>query len=192
MSDKERILLAIIKSFIPYLTTSCRDDDIVEHNFFGKIKYKKGDLVVAFTTFKINPFCVGFVEEDMRDEEGYVLIREIGSNKTCEYYNETFIRLNKDKLGYEILEGTQYKTYIKVLKAFGYTGYWVRFSSIAFDGNLCTVKARKAFENDEIFSISFRYNSKTSIKSIADMLIEKEKEWEDEYNRQHKSIMQDK
>ena len=187
MSDKERILLAIINRFIPYLTTSCRDNDIAEHNFFDKKKYKKGDLVVAFTTIKINPFCVGFIESV---EDGYVLIREIGSNKTCKYYNETFIRLNKEKLGYEILEGTQYKTYIKVLKAFGYTGYWVRFSSIAFDGNLCTVKARQAFEDDEIFSISFRYNSKTSIKSIADMLIEKEKEWEDEYNRQHKSTMQ--
>lgn len=192
MSDKERILLAIINRFIPYLTTSCREDNIAEHNFFDKKKYEKGDLVVAFTTIKINPFCVGFVEEDMRDEEGYVLIREIGSNKTCEYYNETFIRLNKEKLGYEILEGTQYKTYIKVLKAFGYTGYWIRFLSIVFDENLCTVKARRAFENDEIFSISFRYNSKTSIKSIADMLIEKEKEWEDERNRQHKSTMQNK
>lgn len=191
MSDKERILMAIIKRFIPYLTSSFIYDDIAEHNFFGKMKYKKGDLVVAFTTININPFCVGFVEEDMKDEEGYVLIREIGSNRTCRYYNESFIRLNKEKLGYEILEGTQYKTYIKVLKAFGYT-YWTKFSSITFDGNLCTVKARQLFENDEIFSISFKYNSKTSIRRIADMLIEKEEEWKDEYNRQHKSIMQDK
>lgn len=169
--------MAIINRFIPYLTTSCKDDDIAEHNLFGKEKYKKGDLVVAFTTININPFCVGFVEEDMKDEEGYVLIREIGSNKLCKYYNESFIRLNKDKLGYEILEGNRYRIYIKVLKAFGYTGYWIRFFSISFDKNICTVKAREAFKDDEIFSISFKYNSKTSIRSIADMLIEKEEEW---------------
>lgn len=192
MSDKERILMAIIKGFIPYLITSYKPNEfIAESKFLSNEEYQKGDLVIALTTIHINPFCVGFVE-DVNKKDGYVLIREIGSNKLCKYYNESFIRLNKDKLGYEILEGTQYITYQKVLKAFGYTGYFVRFMSISFDKNICTVRAREAFKDDEIFSISFRYNSKSSIKSIANMLIEKEEEWEDEYNRQHKSIMQDK
>ena len=179
MSDKERILMTIINRFIPYLSISYDSTEpLAESSIFNTTKLKNGDLVVAQTAIHINPFCVGYVE-DVNEKDGYVLIREIGSTKLCKYYNESFICLNKDKLGYEILEGTQYITYQKVLKAFDYTGYYVRFMSISFDKNICTVKAREAYENDEIFSISFKYNSKTSIKSIADMLIDAENEWKD-------------
>lgn len=91
--------------------------------------------------------------------------------KLCDYYNESFTRINKEKLGYEILEGIQYKTYQKVLKAFSkYTGYWTHFRSIEFEGDKCIVTARNKFENEISGRIEFRYTSKTSIKHIGDLL----------------------
>ena len=66
----------------------------------------KGDLVFANTTLHINDFVIGIVDHIEND---CVVIREIGSNRLCNYYNESFSVINKEKLGYEILEGVQYK-----------------------------------------------------------------------------------
>ena len=63
----------------------------------------------------MNDFLVGFIDHLEND---CVVIREIGSNRLCNYYNESFSVINKEKLGYELLEGVQYKTYQKALKAF--------------------------------------------------------------------------
>lgn len=93
----------------------------------------------------------------------------------CNYHNESFSVINKEKLGYEILEGVQYKIYQKTIKAFEkYTKYYTRFKSVKFDGNMCTVQARKAFENDLYFEVSFPFNSKTTIVSIGKLLKEKD------------------
>ena len=55
---------------------------------------------------------VGFVEK-VDEENDCVVIREIGSERLCNYSNEFFTVINKEKLGYEILEGVQYKIYKK-------------------------------------------------------------------------------
>ena len=61
----------------------------------------------------------------------------------------------------EILEGVQYKIYQKTIKAFEkYTKYYTRFKSVRFDGNMCTVQARKAFENDLYLKYHFRLTVK--------------------------------
>ena len=120
----------------------------------------------------INDFVIGFVDHV---ESDCVVIREIGSNRLCNYHNESFSVINKEKLGYEILEGVQYKIYQKTIKAFEkYTKYYTRFKSVRFDGNMCTVQARKAFENDLYFEVSFPFNSKTTIVSIGKLLKEKD------------------
>lgn len=177
MTDKERILIIIITRIIPGLTYCC-------HSYEDKEKYiksfmlqrsglEKGDLVFANTSIYPNDFLVGFVEE-LKDD--CTVIREIGSDKLCNYYNESFTRINKEHLGYEILEGVQYKIYRKVLKAFEDTDYCTRFKSISFKDKECTVQARKIFDNDIIFEVSFPYNSKTSIRSISKLLESKENE----------------
>lgn len=71
------------------------------------------------------------------------------------------------------MEGAQYKIYQKVTKAFkNFTSYDTRFKSISFDGDLCTVQARKAYKNDLFFEVSFRFNSKTTVASIGNILKE--------------------
>jgi len=133
-----------------------------------------GDLAFANTSIIANDYMVGFVEQVDKTKD-CVVIREIGTDKLCNYYNETFSVINKDKLGLEILVGLQYETYQKVLKAFGkYTSYGTRFKSLYFDKNKCFVEARKIFSNDSCFEIEFTYNSKTTIKSIGELLKSKD------------------
>lgn len=172
MTDKERILMVIITRVIPGLVYGCFNyqdrGEYVETDMFNGIKLKKGDLVYANTSIYPNDFCVGFVDSVQSDR---VVIREIGSDRLCDYYNESFTRINKEKLGYEVLEGTQYKTYQKVLKAFSdYTGYWTHFRSIEFSGNKCIVTGREKFKNNISGTVEFEYNSKTTIKYIGGLL----------------------
>lgn len=176
MTDKERILMVIITRIIPGLAYCC-------HSYQDREKYvksymlennglEKGDLVYANTSIYPNEFMVGFVEEVKAD---CVVIRKIGSSKICNYFNETFTKINKEKLGYEILEGLQYKTYQKVLKAFSkYTSYNIRFKSIAFETDMCIVQSREMFSNDVKFEVRFTFDSKTTIRYIGNLLKEKE------------------
>ena len=109
MSDKERILMAIITRIIPgvlYAPFEEREEYIKSY-MFSRSELKTGDLVFANTSLKVNDFLVGFIDHLEKD---CVVIREIGSNRLCNYYNESFSVINKEKLGYELLEGVQYKT----------------------------------------------------------------------------------
>ena len=174
MTDKERILMSIVTRIIPGLMYSpfAKRNEYVENFMMNPSKLQKGDLVFANTTFRINDFIVGFVDHV---EPRYVVIREIGSNRLCNYGNETFTKINAEKLGYEILEGVQYRTYRKVCKAFEtYTQYYTRFRAISFDGNMCTVEARKAFKGENLFEVAFSYSTKTTIKEIGKALAEAE------------------
>lgn len=178
MKDKERILMVIVTRIIPGLLYGCNTyqdrENYVKSYMLESKGLEKGDLVFANTSIYPNDFMVGFVEEVKKD---CTVIREIGSNKLCNYFNESFTKINKEKLGYEALEGLQYKTYQKVLKAFSkYGGYNTRFKSIAFDKNKCVVQSRAAFSNDTDFQIEFCHDSKTTIKSIGDLLEDKEKQ----------------
>ncbi len=142
-------------------------EEYVKSNMLNGIKLEKGDLVYANTSIYPNDFCVGFVDSVHSDK---TVIREIGSKRLCDYYNESFTKINKEKLGYEILEGVQYQTYKKVLKAFSNIEGRTRFRSIEFDGNKCTVTSRNKFENEISGTVEFEYNSKTTIKHITNLL----------------------
>lgn len=168
MTDKERILMIIVSRIIPGLMYSNfnKRDEYVKSYMLEPSKLQHGDLVFANTSIFPNDFMVGFVEQ-IDNDRGCVVIREIGTKRLCNYFNESFSVINKEKLGYEVLEGVQYKTYQKVLKAFSkYADYCTRFKSISFDGDKCTIQSRKMFSNDLDNEWTFEYNNKTSIKSI--------------------------
>lgn len=172
MTDKERILMAIITRIIPGLLCAPyrEKEEYVQFSPLTEPDFKQGDLVYANTARSINDFIVGFVDHVEKD---CVVIREIGSNRLCAYYNELFSKINKEKLGYEALEGLQYKTYQKVLKAFSeYADYNTKFKSISFKENNCTIQARTIFKDDIRFQVTFHYNSKTTIKSIGKLLVD--------------------
>ena len=174
MTDKERILSVVIHNIIPGLLYdfSKEKKDYIENCLLSSSKLNKGDLVFGATTIYPNDYSVGFVHEIKED---CVVIRKIGSEKLCNYYNEGFYKINKEKLGYEILEGLQYKTYRKVLKAFEYTSYCTRFKGISFDGDKCIVQARTMFENDLLFEVSFAFDKKTTVAEIGKILGKEDK-----------------
>ena len=166
MKDKERILMSIITRVIPPLVYLCHNYDD-KSNYIKSDAIHEGDLVYASTSIHPNDFCVGFVNSVYDDR---VVIREIGSKRLCDYYNESFTKINKEKLGYEILEGVQYQTYRKALKAFSNIASQTRFHSIEFNGNNCIINGRNLFSNEISFRVEFEYNSKTTIKYIRNLL----------------------
>jgi hypothetical protein len=170
MTDKERILMVIVSRIIPGLMYLNQKNDYVKSYMLEPSKLQRGDLVFANTSIYPNDFMVGFVEQIDNDHD-CVVIREIGTKRLCNYYNESFSVINKEKIGYEVLEGTQYKTYQKVLKAFrNYADYCTRFKSISFDKDICIIQSRQMFSNDLSKEWSFKYDSKTSIKSIGNLI----------------------
>lgn len=174
MTDKERILSAVISWLMPRLLYSGVKDreNCFENCLLEPSKLNKGDLVAAATAMVPNDYSVGFVHE-IKDD--CVVIRRIGSKKLCGYYNEGFYRINKEYLGYEALEGAQYRTYRKVLKAFDtYTGYTTRFKSISFEGDKCTVRAEKIPENSLYFEAAFEFGPKITVSEIGKILKENE------------------
>ena len=173
MTDKERILLCLVNRL--YIKSLYGTGDRQKWLEMQPGLHQRnnslcpGDLVTTATTIAPNAFMVGYVQEVCSD---HVVIREIGSEQACNYYNEHFHKIDKDLLGYEILEGVQYKTYGKVLKAFEKSkrSYSIRFQSIEFYEKMCTVKGRKVFSDETVYTIAFEYKAKTSIKSIVDLL----------------------
>ncbi len=173
MTDKERILLYLVSGVVCrslYDSESVKKwRDMQPGIIGGSNPLQPGDLVVAATAIEPHDFMVGFVDQICPD---CVVIREIGGKRLCNYYNELFYRVDKDILGYEILEGIEYETYRKVLKAFDKTEYSdrIRFQSIHFEGKTCVVKSRRSYSDETVCAISFEYNKRTTIKSITELL----------------------
>jgi len=140
---------------------------------------KKGDLVLAATS-GVHEFTVGYV--DMVLTESEMVIREIGSKKTCKIHNEQFYKIPIELLSkYEILEGLQYAIYKKVLKAIYKVerlhyrnllneGAPKRFHSLDFRDNMCIVKLRRKWEQDTCQSFEFKYSKITTIKELVSLI----------------------
>ena len=172
MTDKERILYKLVQRLFPkVLFPDPNQSEIYrfqQANFDGS-DLQKGDLVVATTTIRPNDFLVGFFEKKVA---ATYFIREIGTKNITHYSNETFYRIPKELLRYEILEGVQYKTYEKCCKALNNCN--VGFKDIQFEpGNQCILFMRKHFSSECIGCIQFHYTSKTSIKSIQKLIEDK-------------------
>lgn len=173
MTDKERILTLLVKHiymdalYAPEKVRYWREQQPPFMSINVGRKLEEGDLVIAFTTIEPNDFMVGFVHTPP-DENGTVVIREIGSDRLCNYGNETFMWVDKEMLGEEILEGLQYETMRKVRKAFAKAAYpyTLRYAGVTFTDHFCLAKGREVFSDKILVSFSFPYNSKTSIKSI--------------------------
>ncbi len=188
MTDKERILMLLVQRILSAALYAPEKVREWMHNQPGIITHdperelKVGDLVVASTSFEANDFLVGFVHEPP-DHNGTVVIREIGSNRLCNYGNEMFLRIPKDLLGEEVYEGLQYQTVLKVRKAFAKAAYpyTVRYAGCEFTDHFVLIKGRKVFSNEIVVSFSIPYTSKTSIKSIVQRINE---EYEDNLRKE--------
>jgi hypothetical protein len=159
MTDKERILTYLFRKFYAQENKSKNWHDI-----------KVGDLVVAQTS-GVHDWTVGYVVKVIR--AGGIIhsgaaIREIGGNRVCNITNEEFYKVetNGEPM---LLEGQEYKTYRKVVKAVNKLDYFTAFHSIKFDNRLCTVFLRERLTEGISNQFQFNHSSKTTIKEIVEV-----------------------
>lgn len=186
MNDKERIIMLVLER-LHSTQVLCRnaekESDYIDRDGSVYVHFgcwddrpvQKGDLVLA-ETGHVSDFKIGWVHQVV--DSSTCIIREIGSNRLCNYGNEKFTRivgLNPSLL----LEGKEYIFEQKVIRAFRNGGeYMYRFGGVDFNGNSTTIWIREVFGGfnprnpSKPFSFSMKWNAKTSVKSILEAMRE--------------------
>lgn len=186
LTDRERILTTIIRelamaqSLKPHAAGQWSSEPYWDkstkryHVHFAPWKQdnlNRGDLVLARTGRSVHEWTIGFYVEALPAEQGGAVIREIGSERLCDYYNEAFepiIGLTKTQL----LEGERYRFYEKVLEAFARgREYTYRFGGVDFnEDNTAVIWVREVFgglDHDSVpFAVTIPWTRKTSVKAI--------------------------
>jgi hypothetical protein len=190
LNDRERILMLIIERLYfmqNELTLRARlhGDGLAavlkNHVFFGSSSsfsggpLQIGTLVMGMTGH-VGDFKIGYIHEVI--DTHHCVIREIGSDRICDYSNESFIPI----IGMSpmlLWEREQYAFSIKVQKAFrNLDAYMYRYGGIDFDGSSATIWVREAFggfsrTSESIpFSVVMSYGKRTTIKAIEHALLD--------------------
>lgn len=186
LSDRERILTTVIQELSTAAILCPRGNGYDEASWKGRsgndgmyvhfAHYRKpiaGDLVIG-DTGSISQWKIGFYVEPLNDSLGGAVIREIGSQRLCNYSNEEFtpiVGLSKT----DLLEGDRYQVYLKVLKAFGKGAeYMYRFGGVDIEDAKMTIWIREAFggrssskdRGSKPFSVEMPWDKKTTVKAI--------------------------
>lgn len=185
MNDKERILMAILDR-LSITQTLClhgsaeaqftgRDGhEYVHFGGYDDRNVQAGDLVLAMTG-GLSDWKVGWVHEVI--DGSTCIIREIGSNRLCNYGNERFVRI----VGMDsslLLEMDEYDFDQKVRKAFRRGDEYVyRYGGVEFrEGGVAVIWIREVFggldlkKTSQPFSVEIKWDKKTSIKAILDAM----------------------
>lgn len=156
LSDKERIFLAIIAG-LDAARVLCPGGDCYQQETWRRrgtseyymhfAKYREpqpGDLVYA-NTGHASEWKIGWFVLPPLKPFGPAVIREIGSQRLCNYGNESFVPIVGLSTE-ELLEGEERRFYLKVLRAFGMGGeYCYRYGGIRFEGRKAWIAVREAF-----------------------------------------------
>lgn len=170
LNDRERILSFVISQLSTtqiltgrtadgYHSAGYRDSDGSEYVHFAyDQKPKAGDLVVG-KTGGVGPWKIGFFVKDLPPDVGGAVIREIGSDLLCNYYNESFVPIRGLDFNQGVLlEGKRYQIYRKVMQAFARGDeYLYRYGGIRFneDATVATVTIREVFGGTGKTSVPF-------------------------------------
>jgi len=122
MDDKSRILMEIIRGLYSTLLFKVRDHNYYNeglkreyvHFDYSNNNIQKGDLVMG-TSIMPHDYFIGWVEEVL--SYGHCMIRELGSNRVCDYSNEGFVKIVGLRPE-QLWEQEHREFYQKVLKAF--------------------------------------------------------------------------
>lgn len=187
MTDLERILVEIVSELYSTQLRTSRFNRSVYRWESGFEKDPKdaivhfetnrapepGDLVLATTGPTSRCKVSWYVSK--RPDIGGAMVREIGTDKICEYSNESFVPI----VGFhpsQIIDGVKRELYIKILKAFrkGIDGKY-RYQLLEFENpNIAVVTIREAWAQlgSHPFKVKFEFDAKTTIKSILKALID--------------------
>lgn len=184
LPDRERLLTTIILRLrtTMVLASKARNDysderggEYVHFKFsLDATNLVPGQLVLCETS-GVHRFTIAVVVSPI--DYSTCLIREFGSNRTCRMANEGFAVLAGMSES-DLLEGDEYQTYRKIIKAFGKTkDYVYRFGGARFskDGTV-TVTIREVWggRNGQSvpFDVTFAWHKRMSIKAIVAKLRE--------------------
>jgi hypothetical protein len=180
LSDRERILMVVIDALSTTQTLArpgrfCWSSDEYkdttgDRHYVHFAPWKEpapGDLVLA-QTGNISRWKVGWYVQKQSDG---ALIREIGSDKLCNYGNESFRPIVGLENDLRLLEGDRYQFLVKVYKAFARGDeYLYRFGGLRFDGEDAVITIREAFGGlggpSQPFDARIRWDKRTSVAAI--------------------------
>jgi len=190
LTDRERILSHVIAGLASTSILAQRGDTFTEVSFnrgFDSdcyvhfVRYRKpvkGDLVIGTTGFVrgVHEYSIGFYVEPLDPSIGGAVIREIGSQRLCNYSNEEFVPI-VGLYREDLFEGHEYIMSRKVKAAFAKGGdYWHRYSKVEFseENKVRKVKiwVREVFggmdrgKESQPYAIEMEWTPKTSIKAI--------------------------
>jgi hypothetical protein len=165
MTDKERIL-TLITTMTAHATTVHRllsENSVKWEHIHQDTILKKGDIVCGITNSNHN-YGVAFFHEKLGTSD--FVVKEIGSEKLCNYTNEMFLVLRNFPDMYKLC-GIEYKTMLKVEKSlFDIDQY--RFDRVDFQPHKLIITLRKKWTTDK-YLVDFDYSctiSKITIKSL--------------------------
>lgn len=193
MTDRERILVNIAASLAHEVEYYQRLHVVQEHErcwpdsartirtewgCLGRPAYRKGDLVVCFTSTgrQQNPWLVSFVEADgcKHDPQG-LLLRAIGTNNLCDYSNESFIRITGIPARL-LWEGDHYQFSLKLHRALSKLDNYVHvFRGLEFpEPDLALVYIGERWGGiknpTKPYTIEIRISRRMTIKAIVNAL----------------------
>lgn len=188
LTDRERILTNILLSLVhtQYLCLRATQEEkfkevlkeygLREYVHFGGFDDRPlcaGDLVIE-QTGKPSEWTVAWVEKVYSPDN--VLVREIGSNRLCNYENGRFIRIAGMRTE-KVVDGGQYKFYEKLDRALEIADdFHHRLVSVEFpDKRTCRVSMMNRYGrlSSHQYAFDINFNSKTTIKQIVKLLEQK-------------------
>ncbi len=187
LTDRERILMTIIDRlsgtfmlmrgsvsyFGPEAYTTPSLGTLV--HFANYAEPKPGDLVLA-KTGHVSEWKIGWYVKKRLGSLGGAVIREIGSERLCNYDNESFVPIyGLDPI--TLLEGDKRAFYVKVVKAFRRGDEYVyRFGGIRFEGQEACITIREVFGGalagggSQPFDVRLVWNKRMSVKRILEAM----------------------
>lgn len=179
LTDRERILTEVLRALL-FTQRLClhktseadfKRDSGGEYAHFGGYDDRPiqvGDLVLA-QSGRISNWSVGWVAQIY--SEHHILMRDIGSNKVCDYSNESFVRI-AGMYEEHILDGDKYAFYKKLLKALDQADdFHHRFRSIHFPSErVARIGIAEKWANEVTAQIEIKFTKRTTIKQILSTL----------------------
>ena len=172
MTSKERLYMYICRrlmseSLLPKKITD-RYNDCKEGNI------KAGDIIICVSG-DIHDWTIGILVEKGYGFYKPWVLKELCGDRLCNVTNEFFYKIPFKIPSYLLLNEKEYNIYEKSIKAINKCNdYSIRYKDIKFKNNKCTLKLRARFSNDTLFEIEFKYNAKTTIKEIVNIINEKD------------------
>jgi hypothetical protein len=177
LTDKERILTVLAQqlAFATFRVGvdhfSAREEDwgLSRIHFARYRKAVAGDLAIASSfNMHANKWTIGWVVQADLARTGEWIIREIGSDRLCNYGNETFIPIAGIRgHGYDdvFLEGAERKFAVAARRANAPHDNLVRYVRTTFDGEMATVCLREKWTSN-LRHVVMKWKSFRSIGAI--------------------------